>query len=78
VTLHRLDLLPVASGGPAVGAVVFDDASGRLDYERGAQVALASDRARFGGTDREYGRILIESGWSNGQLALIPAGIVAS
>lgn len=71
--MHRLDLVPIASGGPAVGAVVFDDASGRLEYERGAQIALTVDRSRFPGTDREYGQILVETGWSNGQLALVPA-----
>lgn len=68
----RLQLMavPPNQGGP-YGDVVYDESTGRLTITGLAAQVTQRERDRVG-NDAEYGRLLVDRGWSNGQLYLVP------
>jgi hypothetical protein len=71
VTIHRLELRPVPPNtGPVMGTVVYDEESGELALDRGAAAIMRRDRERVNDDDT-FGSLLVEGGWSNGQIYLV-------
>jgi hypothetical protein len=71
VTRRELRPVPPNEGGP-VGTMTYDDETGELELTGLAAQVTRRERQQVG-DDRTYGALLVERGWSNGQLYLAPA-----
>lgn len=68
MTRRELRPVPPNQGGP-FGTMTFDDATGDLTLTGMIEQVLRRERERVG-DDKTYGQMLVERGWSNGQLYL--------
>lgn len=67
--IYRWQLRPVGREGTLPGGVLFDDRTGLLNLSEAAADVLAYPRAQAA-SDLDFGRSLVDGGWSNGALYL--------